>query len=88
MGLLLMVTSFFLALVVTAMAYMEYKTTKDQIFMFLADAFAFFAVVHLATILNVDAFMGDVPVVGVQLIAYLVVIFGIYHQSKIYKIIK
>ena len=88
MGLLLMVISFFLALVVSAMAYMEYKTTSDRIFMFLADAFAFFAVVHLAGILEVDALVGDVPVIGVQIIAYLVVIFGIYHQSKIYKIIK
>lgn len=88
MGLLLMVVSFFLALVVSAMAYMEYKTTRDRIFMFLADAFAFFAVVHLAEILEVNSLVGDVPIIGVQITAYLVVIFGIYHQSKIYKIIK
>ncbi len=88
MGLLLMVVSFFLALVVTAMAYVEYKTTSDRIFMFLADAFAFFAVVHLATILSVGKLVGDFPIIGIQIIAYLVIIFGIYHQSKIYKIIK
>lgn len=88
MGLLLTVISFFLALVVTAMAYVEYKTTSDKIFMFLADAFAFFAVVHLANILDIGHLIGDFPVIGVQIIAYLVVIFGIYHQSKIYKIIR
>ena len=88
MALLLMVISFFLALVVSAMSYMEFKTTSDSIFLFLADAFAFFAVVHLANILEVGELIGDFPIVGIQIIAYLVVIFGIYHQSRIYKIIK
>ena len=80
--------NFFLALVVVAMAYMEYKTTKDKMFLYIANAFAFFGVTHLAIILGLGLLIGELPIIAVRILAYLVVIWGIYTQSKIYKIIR
>lgn len=88
MSLMLELVNFFLALVVVAMAYMEYRTTKDRMFMFLADSFAFFAVTHLAIILGLELLIGEIPVIAVRILAYLVVIYGIYAQSRIYQVIK
>lgn len=88
MALIIEVVSFFLALVVVAMAYMEYRTTRDKMFMFIATSFAFFAVIHMAGVLGVGTLIGDIPTVAVYLLAYAVVIYGIYAESKIYKVIR
>ncbi len=88
MGLLINVISFLLTGVLTGMAYFEYKTTKDKMFLYLSAGFAFLVVMYLAETLEFTNGFGDLPLAALSLIGYSIVIYGMYAQSKIYKVIK
>jgi hypothetical protein len=88
MALLFDVLNFFLAMVVASMAYVEYKITKDRMFLYLAAGFAFIVVSHLTAVLQLVMDLGDAPGVVLSFAGYLIVIYGIYSQSRIYKVIR
>jgi len=88
MALLFDVLNFFLAMVVASMAYIEYRTTKDRMFIYLAAGFAFIVVSHLTAVLQLVMALGDAPGVLLSFAGYSIVIYGIYAQSRIYKVIR
>jgi len=88
MSLLVNVFNFFLVFVVAGMAYIEYRETKNRMFLFLATGFAFLGVGHLSRVVDFTQFLGELPLIAISTIGYLVIIYGTYSQSKIYKIIR
>ena len=88
MALLFDVLNFFLAMIVASMAYVEYKTTKDRMFLYVAAGFAFLVMSHLAAVLQLVMELGDAPGVIMSIAGYGIVAYGVYAQSKIYKVLK
>ena len=88
MGLLISVVGFFLTVVLSGMAYFEHKATHDKMFLYLSAGAAFLVVGHLAEALETVYSFGELPVVAMSLVGYLIIIYGVYAQSKVYKIIR
>lgn len=88
MGFLINIIEFFLSVVLSGMAYFEYNATKDRMFLYLSVGAAFLTLTNLLEVLDSVYSFGEPLATVMSLIGYVVIIYGIYAQSKLYKIIR
>ena len=70
-------TNFILCVIILGMGIWEYVRTKSRIELCVGTAFGLFGVSHLLTLLGLSSGL-TVPLIIIRLLAYLLVIFGLY----------
>lgn len=70
-------TNFVLCVIILGMGSWEYIRTRSRIELYVGIAFGLFGVSHLLTLLGLSAGL-TVPLIIIRLLAYLLVIFGLY----------
>lgn len=70
-------TNFILCVIILGMGVWEYIRTKSRVELYVGIAFGLFGVSHLLTLLGLSVGL-TVPLIIIRLLAYLLVIFGLY----------
>lgn len=70
-------TNLILCIIILGMGVCEYIRTRSRVELYVGVAFGLFGVSHLLTLLGLSAGL-TVPLIIIRLLAYLLVIFGLY----------
>ena len=70
-------TNLILCIIILGMGIWEYIRTRSRVELYVGVAFGLFGVSHLLTFLGLSAGL-TVPLIIIRLLAYLLVIFGLY----------
>ncbi len=70
-------TNLILCIIILSMGIWEYIRTRSRVELYVGAAFGLFGVSHLLTLLGLSAGL-TVPLIIIRLLAYLLVIFGLY----------
>jgi len=70
-------TNLILCIIILGMGIWEYIRTRSRVELYVGVAFGLFGVSHLLTLLGLSAGL-TVPLIIIRLLAYLLVIFGLY----------